>query len=335
MPCSQSAIPRLARNGLSTLFRCYAFLKPYLRITLGAYLFMFATDAVVLVNPQLIRIIIDQGIGKQRFALLGALVFGLLGLTLVKGVFGFFQGRWLEKASQGVAYDMRNDIHAKLASLSFSYHDQAETGQLLSRAVQDVDRVRFLTGRATSRIVEGVVLVAGTSIVLIGMSTSLALLALCAIPLLIVVALRFGGRMRAVSREVQNQIAVLTTRLEQNLRGSRIVKAFAQQDAETVRFDNENAAWLGLAQKGANIQSLYAPLLILITSLSSVLILWYGGRLVIRHMLSLGALVAFTTYLGQLVQPLRMLGMIAPAIALAAASWTRTPRCGRRLGRAC
>ena len=74
----------------------------------------------------------------------------LLALTLVKGVLTFFQGRWTEVASQGVAYDLRNAIHRKLPALSFSYHDRAETGQLLSRAVQDVDRIRFLTGRAVA-----------------------------------------------------------------------------------------------------------------------------------------------------------------------------------------
>ena len=288
-----------------------------------AYLFLFATDALVMVNPQIIRLIIDRGIAGRHFYLLAELVLGLLGLTLVKGVLTFFQGRWLEQASQGVAYDLRNTIHAKLASLSFSYHDQAETGQLLSRSVQDVDRIRFLTGRATARIVEGLVLAVGTACVLMAMSTRLALLALVSLPLLVVVAVRFGGRMRSISRAIQNQLAVLTTRIEQNLRGARIVKAFGQEDAEIGRFDRENLSWLDLSQRAAVIQSMNAPLLILITNLSVVLVLWVGGRMVIGSALSLGALVAFTTYLGQLVGPLRMLGMIAPAIAQAAASGER------------
>ncbi len=310
-------------GGFSTLLRCYAYLRPQLRIIVGAYAFMLLMDALVLVSPQLIRRMIDQGIAARRFDVLGGLVLALLGLTVVKGVLAFFQGRWLEQASQGVAFDMRNDIHGKLASLSFSYHDQVETGQLLSRAVQDVDRVRFLTGRATARILEGAVLALGTCAVLIAMSPRLAILALLSIPLLVAAALRFGRQMRSVSAQTQNQLAVLTTRLEQNLRGSRIVKAFAQEDAETDRFERENNRWLALAGKGARIQSVYAPLLVVIASIGTVVVMWYGGSLVIRGGLSLGALVAFSTYLGQLVQPVRMLGMIAPAITQAAVAGRR------------
>ena len=84
-------------------------------------------------------------------------------MTLLKGVLSFFQGRWTEIASQSVAYDLRNALHHKLSALSFSYHDRAQTGQLLSRAVQDVERIRFLTGRATLRLVEGATLLLGTT----------------------------------------------------------------------------------------------------------------------------------------------------------------------------
>ena len=315
--------PAATSGGFATLLRCYSYLRPRARVIVGAYSFMLLMDALVLVSPQLIRRMIDQGIAARRFDVLGGLVLALLGLTVVKGVMAFFQGRWLEQASQGVAFDMRNDIHAKLASLSFSYHDQVETGQLLSRAVQDVDRVRFLTGRATARILEGAVLAVGTCVVLVVMSPRLAILALLSLPLLVAAALRFGRQMRAVSAQTQNQLAVLTTRLEQNLRGARIVKAFAQEDAEMARFERENDRWLALAGRGARIQSVYAPLLVVIASIGTVVVMWYGGSLVIRGGLSLGALVAFSTYLGQLVQPVRMLGMIAPAITQASVAGRR------------
>ena len=141
----------------------------------------------------------------------------------------FVQGRWTETASQGMAYDLRNAIHLKLSSLSFSYHDRAQTGQLLSRAVQDVERIRFLTGRATLRLVEGATLLLGTLVVLVWMNPRLALLALATMPVLIYVAFRFGRRYRPLSLEIQQQLAVLTMRLEQNLRGARIVKSFARR----------------------------------------------------------------------------------------------------------
>ena len=108
---------------------------------------MLATTGLALIIPQVIRFIVDEGIEKGNVVLLTRSVVALLGLTVLKGAISYMQGRLTETASQGVAYDLRREIHRKLAGLSFSYHDRAETGQLLSRAVQDVERVRFLTGR--------------------------------------------------------------------------------------------------------------------------------------------------------------------------------------------
>jgi len=308
-------------GGLRTLWRCLRYLARYWPIAAGAYLSMLCIDAFAMVSPQLIRLIVDRGIGGKDPGLLGLLVLSLLGLTVVKGVLNFLQGRWVETASQGVAFDLRNDLHQKLSSLSFAYHDQAEAGQLLSRAVQDVDRVRFLTGRVIIRILEAVVMMTATTAVLLAMNRSLALLSFLCLPPLVYVAFRFGSRFRPISREIQNQLAVLTSRIEQNLRGMRIVKAFSQEPEEIRRFDAENGKWFDLSMKATRIQSVNAPLLILLANAASVFILWFGGRMVISRELTVGALVAFITYLGQLIQPVRMLGNIAPAVgqSLAAA----------------
>ena len=101
--------------------------------------------------------------------------------------------------SQGVAYDLRNELHQKLSSLSFAYHDRTETGQLLSRAIQDVDRIRFLTGRAILRLVDSGVLLIGTTIVLVYMNPTLAILSLATMPFLIHRAYEFGRRNRPLS----------------------------------------------------------------------------------------------------------------------------------------
>ena len=166
------------------MLRCFGYLRPHWPRTIGAYLALLGINALVLTIPQFIRWIVDQGIGGKDTFLLGWSVLALLGLTVVKGGLTFLQGQWTETISQNVAYDLRNDIHRKLSELSFSYHDQSETGQLLSRAVQDVDRIRFLTGRAVLRITDGVVLLIGTAAMLIWMNPSLAVAALLPMPLL-------------------------------------------------------------------------------------------------------------------------------------------------------
>ena len=307
----------------SILSRCFAYLRPYWRTTAGTYAMMLLLTAVALVTPQFIRWIVDQGIREQNLTLLTWATLGLLVLTLAKGGFTFLEGRWSEIASQNVAYDLRNAIHQKLADLSFAYHDQTETGQLLSRAIQDVDRIRFLTGRAALRLLGSILLALGTLVVLALMNVELALLSMAATPILAYRAYRFGGQMRPVSMAIQQQLAVLTTRLEQNLRGARVVKAFAQEKAEIERFQKENSKWFDLSADAARLQAWNTPLLDFIANIGTIFILWYGGRLVINQQLTLGELVAFSTYLSQLIGPVRRLGMIIPAIAVAAAAGER------------
>lgn len=305
------------------LTRCLSYLRPYWRLTGGAYLLLLIITGLSLIIPQLIRSTVDRGIRGQDVAALGLSALAILGVTLLKGVLTFLQGRWTEIASQGVAYDLRNAIYGKLSALSFSYHDRAQVGQLLSRAIQDVERVRFITGRALLRLAEGFVLLLGTATVLLWMNPTLALLALGTMPLLAYRASAFSRRFRPISLAIQQQLAVLTTRLEQNLRGARVVKAFAQEPEEITHFERENDIWFDLSAGAARLQAINVPMLDLIANLGTVFIIWYGGFLVVRGQLTLGELVAFSTYLGQLVLPVRRLGTILPAIALATASGER------------
>ena len=307
----------------SLLLRCYSLLRPYWRLEVGIVLALIGIDAALLITPQIIRLSVDRGIEGGDIPFLFRAVLVLLGVTAVKGILSFFQGRWIEIASQGVAYDLRNAIHRKLASLSFSYHDRAQTGQLLSRAVQDVERVRFLDGRATLRLVDGTFLLASTAVVLLFMQPRLGLLVLLSLPLLVHRAIAFGRLIRPISRAIQDSLGVLTTRLEQNLRGARVVKAFAQEDPEIARFNEENAHWLDLSILSARIQAINAPLLTLISNIATVVIVWYGGTLVTRGQLTMGELVAFTAYVGQLANPIRMMGMLAPEVGNALASAER------------
>jgi ATP-binding cassette subfamily B protein len=247
----------------------------------------------------------------------------MMGLVAVRGLSTFLSSRWSELAAQNVAYDLRNAIYDKLQSLSFSYHDQAETGQLLSRAVGDVDRVRFLTGRALLHLVQTLLLIAGVAVSMLAMNARLGLLTLALVPFLTYTALEFGRRFRPLFRAVRQQMDVLNTRLEQNLRGARIVTAFAQEEREVERFDDENARVFALNLTGARLRATSMPLMQLLASAGTILVLLYGGLLVIRDQLTLGELVAFTAYVGELVAPVRRLGWVIASITQAVASGER------------
>ncbi|MDX1664439.1 MAG: ABC transporter ATP-binding protein [Candidatus Promineifilaceae bacterium] len=324
---------------LRLLLRCYSYLRPYWRTVAGEYLFILFITALNVAIPQFIRVIVDRVVAQPAEVLQGESFLGtdlsgeadlllpavaaLLALTLLKGIFTYFQGKWSEVASQSVAYDVRNDLQNALTRLPFAYHDRAQSGQLLSRALRDVEYIRFLTGRATLRLVEMFVLFLATGAVLVWMNRTLALLALLALPIIAVIGLRVGLLYRPLSLARQEQLGELTTQLEQNLRGARVVKAFAQEPAEIGRFDAENESWFDLAAAAARLESVNLPLLDLIANLALVAVLLYGGLLTIGGETTLGELVAFTTYLGQLTAPVRRFGMVVSAIAMASSSAER------------
>jgi ATP-binding cassette, subfamily B, multidrug efflux pump len=305
------------------LLRCFSFLRPHRKIVAGIYISMVMIDLIAMINPQLIRWTIDNGISAGDTSTLTLAVIGLLALVSIKGILTYFQGLWTEMASQNVAYDLRNALQRKVTELSFSFHDKAEAGDLLSRAIQDVERIRFLTGRASFRVFESIFLMLISAGVMIWMNPKLGLLAIISIPLLVIQSIRFGRVFRPLSFEIQKQLSTLTTRVEQNLRGVRVIKTFAQEDAEIKRFDVENRKWYDLSALSVKMQSNNMPILNFIASIGSVAILFYGGMLVINHALTLGELIAFTTYVAQLVTPVRFLGMVLPAITMAAASAER------------
>lgn len=308
---------------IAVLLRCFRLLRPYARHVLLATILLGFIDAIVLMTPQLIRVIVDRGIrgGEGVFLTAGTLV--LLFVVLLKGGLTFLQGRLVEKASQGVAYDLRRRIHSQLTNLSFSFHDQTESGQLLSRSIQDVERIRFLTGRATLRLVEGAVFLLSTAVVMVVMNPLLAILALAALPLLAWRGYAFGRIIRPLGERIQEKLAVLTTRLEQNLRGVRIVRAFAQERREIDRFAAENREWFSISAAEGKVRAINSPLLTLIVQLATVGILGLGGVLIVRGSLTYGELVAFTTYLAQLAGPVRAIGWIMPVIGMAIAAAER------------
>jgi ATP-binding cassette subfamily B protein len=314
---------KITPSALRILARAMGYLRPYWQYVAGSYGLLLANNGIMLLMPLVIQYIVDSGIRAGSSDAIGMGSALLMALTLVRGVITYLSGRWTEVASQNVAYDLRNAIHDKLQSLSFSYHDRAETGQLLTRAISDVDRLRFLTGRAVVRVVEVITLVTGIAVAMLIMHLELALLTLLIVPFLAYTAVSFGIRFRPLSRMIQAQVDRVTSRLEQNLRGARIVKGFAQEEHEIEQFETQNLSLLGLNMKAAKMQALNLPLLQLVASIGSIMVLLYGGILVMQNQLTLGQLIAFTTYVSQLLMPIRRLGMVIGAIAQAAASGER------------
>ena len=303
--------------------RFLAYLAPRWRRVAAIYTVMLLGTATLTAIPQLVRWIVDHGIARQDLQVVWRAVGILLLLALLRAVLAFLMGRWTEMVSQGVAATLRQEMFTRFTAMSVSLISRMESGQLLQRAVQDVERIRFLTGRAVLRVVDAAVLFLATLAVLIGMNPLLGVLALATMPLLVVRGYQYGRRQRPLASRLQQQLGVLTSLLEQNLRGVRLVKAFAQERTEIERFGTENDAWFDIAAQNARLTAVNSPLLDLIANFGLVLVVGAGGVFTINGSLTIGELVAFTTYLTQLFAPIRRVGLVIPMLAMAAASGER------------
>ncbi len=308
---------------MKSLRRALKYLFPYWTTASAAFLSLVLVSVTNLASPQFLRLAIDGGVvGHQWSAILWAAA-GLLGVAAVRGVFTFLQGYLSEKASQGVAYDLRNEIYAKLQGLSFSYHDQAQTGQLMTRVTSDVEMVRHFIGQGFLQLMGALVMLAGSSLVLFAMNWRLALVSLTIIPGILLVFARFVRNVQPLFRQVQQKLGALNTILQENLAGVRVVKAFAREQHEAKRFGRANADLLAENIRVTKALNTTFPVIFFFGNVGTFLVVWYGGNEVIGGSLSLGQLVAFNAYLGFLMFPIFMLGMIMATMTRAGASAQR------------
>ncbi|MCL5264380.1 MAG: ABC transporter ATP-binding protein/permease [Chloroflexi bacterium] len=305
------------------LGRALRYMTKYWPSALGAFFSMLLVSVANLVSPQLIRRAIDEGILVGNLSTILVMAAGLLGVALVRGLFSFAQGYLSEKASQGAAYDMRNEIYGKLQTLSFSFHDQAQTGQLMTRVTSDVEMVRMFTGQGFLQLLGALFMFFGAAAVLILMNWRLALITLAILPLIFISFAIFIRRAQPLFANVQARLGALNTVLQENLAGVRVVKAFVREAYEAERYARANDELLEVNLQVVRVFSSAFPVIFFIASLGTVAVVWYGGNQVIRGELSLGELVAFNTYLGLLMFPTFMLGMVTALVARAAASAKR------------
>ncbi len=308
---------------MHALGRAISYLRPYWLVAVGAVASLILVTAANLVIPQIIRWVIDYGITPGYMPVIAASALGLIGVAIVRGVFNFTQGFWSEKASQNVAFDVRNALFDKIQSLSFSYHDRAQTGQLMTRLTSDVEMVRQFTGIGLFQFINALIMILGSAVLLLLMNWRLALIALATIPLMLLLIGRFMMTVRPLFEQVQTRLGALNTVLQENLAGVRVVKAFAREPFEASRFRTANQAYLETNLQTVRAFAANFPLIFLIFNLGTLAIVWFGGNMFISDQLSLGELTAFMAYLNFMIFPMMMIGMLSAMIARAAASARR------------
>ncbi|NIN63864.1 MAG: ATP-binding cassette domain-containing protein [Anaerolineae bacterium] len=305
------------------LVRALRFLSSYKLEAVGAFISLLLGTFGGLIVPRLTQVVIDEGISAGA---LNVIIWGAVGIViaaLVAALFTFVRGYLAAKASQGVAYDLRNALYMHIQRLSFSYHDRAQTGQLLTRATSDVELVRMFIGTGLLQLASALLMMIGSLILLFRINWQLTLMTLPVMLLVFGVFGLFAGRGRPLFIQVQQKLGRLNTVLQENLAGVRVVKAFARERWEGERFGLTN---LELRDAGLRVGRMFAfviPLIFTIANLGTLTVVWGGGYQVIADRLTIGELVAFQSYLMMTMFPMIMLGMIIMAVSQAGAGAER------------
>lgn len=244
--------------------------------------------------------------------------------SALRGVSGYGENFLAEFVSQKVSYDIRNAIYDRLQRLSFSYYDQAQTGQLMSRATADVEAIRMFFGMGLLGIVQTVIMVIAISCILLLMDWKLALMTMAFLPFISWIAYKFSSRIRPMWLKIQQLLATLTIILQESLIGVRIVKAFSRQKEESSKFSGQATVLYDEQVGVARQMARNMPFMMFIMGLPTIVILWYGGREVIAGNLTIGNVVQFIAYVNMMVMPVRRLGMMANLLS-------RTVSAGERI----
>jgi ATP-binding cassette subfamily B protein len=254
--------------------------------------------------------------------LISAITFIIL-FAALRGIFAFLQAYWAEKNSQAVAYDLRNDLYAKIQRLSFSYHDKNQTGQLMIRATDDVEKVRLFIGQGLLQLVGAIILLTGTLIILFSTNTKLALTAVPILPVAFLLFMVFGGLSQPLFAKVQQRLSTLNTILQENLAGVKVIKAFTREKEQQKKFRDAADASMAQSIVVARLFTFLFPLIFMVANLGQAAILNVGGKEIIAGALSIGEWQEFSLYLIYLFLPIAQLGFIITQLGQASASANR------------
>ncbi len=293
---------------MTTFRRLLGFLRPHRRELWGSLAFAWAAMGMTVLIPWLIGEAvnaIEQGSEEEMLPyvlmILGAAVLRL-GLTIVRRIVA-------GKVSLAVEFDLREKIYGHLQRLELGFFDTQQTGQLMSRATVDLGAIRFFLGYGLIFFSQSLLTVVLAGTVMFFLNPWLALIALLPAPLVVLTAIRYSKQSRPAMQEVQQRIAELTAEAEENVTGIRVVKAFAQEDYQFVRFQAAVSRLFDQSIKSTRIQAFFSPLIGALPQIGTALVLLLGGISVINGNMNIGEFTAFYTYMILLASPLRMVGM--------------------------
>jgi ATP-binding cassette subfamily B multidrug efflux pump len=305
------------------LLRIREFIKPYLFQVIATGVILLLMTGANLAIPEIIRRVIDIGLtgGEVRYLLNSALIILGIGLSIA----GLdFANRYLSSwVSYKITFDLRNRLYDHIQHLSFSYHDRTQTGQLINRCIEDVRSIQQFTGTGIIELLRICLLIIGVIVLLLLDNVKLAAIALIPMVPLVIMTTRFGGRVGNLFYQVDQALGDLSARLQENVSGVQVVRAFAREPYEIQRFNKRNRNLYEARLTVIREWSRVMPTSHSFIAMSTVLILWFGGNMVIKGDMTLGEIVAFNSYLLLMAEPARQLVMLVNTAGEASAGIKR------------
>ena len=306
------------------LLRLSPFVRAYWWQTLLSLILLLCLTGLSLVIPAIIRQVIDVGLSQGDVTLLIQAAAIILVIGITRAIIIYFQRYLNEWVAQHIAYDLRNQLYDHIQNLPFSFHDHSQTGQLISRCIEDVRSIQAFTGGSLVELVRLILLLVGTLYLLFSQNARLAAIALLPLIPLALMTTSFGQRITGLFWAVDNALGELSSRLQENVLGAQVVRAFARESFEIQRFDQANR---DLFDARIKVNSEWSRILSssnFLVTLGTILILWFGGQLVLAGQMTVGELVAFNSYLLILAGPVQQLTWVVNSAGEAIAGVQRT-----------
>lgn len=304
-------MPSLQEKGASYMTPIkwvYSFLKKY-RAKMAAGLLMTTGIALLtIVSPYLSGIIVDDVIGKGNRKLLPVMITCLIGVTILKGILRFSSQVMFEICSQGVLFSMRDAVYRKLLQEDFSFYNKNRTGDLMSRQTGDMDAIRHFIAYVIYAVYENILLLTFALLMIFTVNVKLAFCMLAVLPFTAFATYAQSKRVRPAFRRIRQQFSSLNTFVQENISGNRVVKAFAKEDFEISKFNRENDSYREAELNASKIWMKYVPIFEFLSNILTVVLMLYGGYMVITGEITMGEMVTVNGYLWMLTVPLRMAG---------------------------
>ena len=280
-------------------------------------------DILGAVLPIVIRSGVDSLTRGFRIAIVFEFAALLVGLSLVKGIFQYWMRVILIGISRDVEFDLRNDLFSHLITLSHDFYAKYRTGDIMARATNDLNAVRMMLGPGIMYWTETMFTAILSIAVMLSVDWKLTLVCLVPTPLVSLVVILFGSRIHDRFEVIQRMFSDISSRVQENLSGVRVIRAYVQEEAEIRNFEVLNQDYVAQNIRLARLSALFMPLLQALIGLGFLVVLLFGGYRLLQHRISLGSFVMFNTYMGMLVWPMIALGWVVNLMQRGTASWNR------------